>query len=104
MTTSWEERKKAFEEKFRTGTLTTSCLLSEVALIEAVKMLGPSFSYNLYVSNEEAYETRILLKRLQYDVRDSPFAAYCNLIVDREIPKYGWFLEANGLRFGSEAF
>lgn len=79
------------------------CDLGEVALIEAARQVGPSFSYTLHVNEHARVETYNLVRKAQ--VEDHPFAPYINVIAhqESEIGQWEWWLvnDSTGEAFGS---
>ena len=75
--------------------------LSESALEEAVRQIGPAFIYSVHVSVSGRLDAQRLLTRLRMDYKENPFSPYFNIIVDTDLERDEWCLEANGMAFGS---
>jgi hypothetical protein len=74
------------------------------ALEESVQHLGPSFTYELTVSNNMFAFARTLMRQIAADALGNPFAPHINVRVDTEF-KYGqWKIEANGKSIGSQGY
>jgi hypothetical protein len=75
--------------------------MSQTAFAQAAEVVGPAFSYNLYVASPYLNYARRLARELLADNKDNPFAPYLNVLPDDSLGRE-WVLEANGQRVGSE--
>lgn len=80
--------------------LPLDCDMARTSFAEAAQIVGPAFSYNLYVSSRYVAYARTLSAELLAAHRGNPFAPYLNVLVEDSLSAE-WVLEANGKRAGS---
>jgi hypothetical protein len=74
--------------------------LSTLCITEAIaRGLPPAFVYDLYVGPWLVTEARLLVQRELTGT--NPLSPHVNVIVDTELAREEWFIESNGVRFGS---
>lgn len=77
-----------------------SMYLSPMVFTEAIaRGLPPSFVYDLHVGSWLATEARLLVQREFHGT--NPLSPHVNVIVDTELAREEWYIESNGVRFGS---
>lgn len=77
-----------------------SSYLSTLGITEAIaRGLPPAFVYDLYVGIGLATAARLLVQR--EFAGTNPLSPHINVIVDEGLASEEWYIESNGVRFGS---
>lgn len=83
--------------------LKVACNLSFHSLEQCALNMRPSHSYKLYVT-PTLYTTAVsICRRMAAIVEDNPFAPYVNIIINKTLGPWEWFIEGDaGDAWGSE--
>lgn len=74
--------------------------LSTLGITEAIaRGLPPAFVYDLHVGSWLATSARLLVQRELSGT--NPLSPHVNVVVDTQLAREEWYIESNGVRFGS---
>lgn len=75
--------------------------INKMSLEMAARLIGPAFTYNLYVHTIRLFQARNVVFAVVAHVKSNPFAPYINIVECPALDESEWVLEANDRRAGS---